>query len=252
MNIPFLAPGDFAYLDVETAVREYDGLVGVSADLQTARLLDAYRRGVFPWFAEGGLFYWFATSPRTVLFPDRLHIGKSLAKTLRNKAYRVTANQDFAAVVAHCAAVPRAGQDGSWIAPEFQTAYRRLHEAGYAHSFECWLPDDAGRLQLAGGFYGVQIGCVFYGESMFALRPDASKIAFASAVPYLARCGIALIDCQQDTPHLRRFGSQALPFAEFQTALQHLNRLPLSAIIGGLVAENGAADGICPTAGGGV
>ncbi|MDO4696442.1 MAG: leucyl/phenylalanyl-tRNA--protein transferase [Neisseria sp.] len=244
MNVPFLVPNDFSYLDVETAVREYDGLVGVSADLQTARLLDAYRCGIFPWFSERGLFYWFATVPRTVLFPEKFHIGKSLAKTLRNKTYRVTANRDFAAVISHCAAVPREGQDGSWIAPEFQTAYRRLHELGHAHSFECFMPDGDGRLKLEGGFYGVQIGRVFYGESMFALRPDASKIAFACAVPYLARCGIALIDCQQDTQYLRRFGSQTLPFADFQTALHRLNGEPLTAPIGGLVAENGLADGI--------
>lgn len=237
--VPFLAPGDFRYLDPETAVRSYEGLVGISGDMQPARLLNAYRRGIFPWYSERGLFYWFATAPRTVLYPEKLHIGRSLAKILRNKAYCVTANQDFAAVTAHCAAVPRAGQDGTWITPEFQTAYGLLHSAGYAHSFECWLPDETGRLKLAGGFYGVQIGRVFYGESMFALAPDASKIAFACAVPYLARCGTALIDCQQDTGHLRRFGSQTVPFADFQTALSRLNGEALNRNIGGLVAENG-------------
>ncbi|MDO5059021.1 MAG: leucyl/phenylalanyl-tRNA--protein transferase [Neisseria sp.] len=241
MNIPYLPFGDFRYLDPETAVREYDGLVGVSRDLSPERLLNAYRRGIFPWFSEHGLFYWFATAPRTVLFPDKLHIGKSLTKTLRNKPYRVTANQDFAAVIAHCAAVPREGQDGSWIAPDFQTAYTGLYRMGFAHSFECWLPDEAGRLNLAGGFYGVQIGRVFYGESMFALRPDASKTAFACAVPYLARCGIEIIDCQQDTAHLQRFGSETIPFADFQTALQRLNEESLNGQIGGLVAENGLA-----------
>ncbi|ASK27484.1 leucyl/phenylalanyl-tRNA--protein transferase [Neisseria chenwenguii] len=238
MNIPFLPPQDYRFPNPDYALEHCDGLVGVSADLDRGRLLSAYRSGIFPWFSQNGLFYWFATAPRTVLFPEKLHIGKSLAKTLRNKPYRVTADQTFGKVIAHCAAVPRPGQDGTWIVPEFQTAYTRLHESGHAHSFECWYPDEQGRLKLAGGFYGVQIGSVFYGESMFALAPDASKIAFACAVPYLAERGVQLIDCQQDTEHLARFGSEQMDFHDFQTALRDLNGRPLCRNIGGTVCCN--------------
>ncbi|STZ75347.1 leucyl/phenylalanyl-tRNA--protein transferase [Bergeriella denitrificans] len=226
MNIPFLPPGDYRFPDPAYALAECDGLVGVSADMDTQRLLSAYRAGIFPWYSHQGYIYWFATAPRTVLHPEKLHIGRSLAKTLRRTPYRVSVNRAFADVVAACAAVPRPGQDGSWIAPEFQTAYTALHRLGYAHSFECWLPSPDGDI-LAGGFYGVQIGRVFYGESMFARRPDASKTAFARAVPYLAGCGIELIDCQQDTDHLRRFGSETVDFRDFQTALQRLNNQAL-------------------------
>ena len=144
-------------------------------------------------------------------------------------------------MIAACAAAPRPGQDGTWIEPEFQAAYTALHRLGHAHSFECWLPNDAGQWQLAGGLYGVQIGSVFYGESMFAHRADASKIAFARAVPFLADCGIRLIDCQQDTAHLARFGSQLLPFEMFRERLRAWNNVALRRGIGyEVVAENGA------------
>lgn len=238
MDIPFLAPGDYRFPDPRRGIAEADGLVGISRDLDSGRLLAAYRCGIFPWYSEGGRYYWFATAPRTVLLPHKLHIAKSLAKTLRNKLYAVTANQAFAGVVAACAAAPRPGQDGTWIAAGFQTAYAVLHKLGHAHSFECWYPDSEGRLKLSGGFYGVQIGRVFYGESMFAAAPDASKIAFACGVPYLAERGIELIDCQQETPHLARFGAESMPFDDFQTALQHLNARPLTDGIGGMVKEN--------------
>lgn len=142
---------------------------------------------------------------------------------MRNKPYAVSANRHFPAVIAACAAAPREGQAGTWITREMQKAYIRLHEAGHAHSFECWYPDAQGGLQLAGGLYGVQIGRVFYGESMFARQSDASKIAFACAVPYLAECGIELIDCQMHTAHLARFGSERMPFEDFQTALCSLS-----------------------------
>ena len=233
MRIPFLAPRDYRFPDPSYALAERDGLVGVSGDLDTGRLLSAYGQGIFPWF------FWYAVAPRAVIVPESLHIGRSLAKTLRHKPYRVTVNRCFEKVITHCANVLRPEQDGTWIEPAFQTAYLKLHHQGYAHSFECFYPDETGRLKLAGGFYGVQIGCVFYGESMFALRPDASKIAFAYAVPFLEDLGVALIDCQQDTEHMRRFGSQLMDFANFQTALKDLNAKPLKRNIECcVVAEN--------------
>lgn len=222
MDIPFFPPEDYRFPHPDVALAEHEGLIGVSMDLAVPRLLAAYPLGIFPWFEENGLFFWYTIAPRTVLYPEKIHIGRSLAKTLRNKPYVVTVNRCFSAVIAACSQVVRAGQSGSWIAPAFRQAYTALHQAGYAHSFECWYPDDAGGLSLAGGLYGVQIGRVFFGESMFAARPDASKIAFACAASYLAACGVRLIDCQQDTHHLARFGSENMAFDDFRQALAKL------------------------------
>ena len=224
MKIPFLAPRDYRFPDPSYALAECDGLVGVSGDLDTGRLLSAYGQGIFPWFSRDGWFFWYAVAPRAVIVPENLHIGRSLAKTLRHKPYRVTVNRCFEKVIAHCANVPRPEQDGTWIEPAFQTAYLKLHHQGNAHSFECWLPDEQGKMQLAGGFYGVQIGCVFYGESMFALRPDASKIAFACAVPFLADLGVALIDCQQDTEHNAPFRFAVNGFCRLSDGLKGFER----------------------------
>lgn len=239
MDIPFLPPDDLTFPDPRPALAcsKRNGWVCVSADLHPERILAAYRCGIFPWHSDRDYFYWFATAPRAVLYPAELHLSRSLTKTLRNRAYRVSVNQDFAAVMGACAAAPRVGQDGTWIAPAFQRAYGALHQQGFAHSFECWLPDGKGGEILAGGLYGVQIGAVFFGESMFAKLPDASKIAFACAVPYLADCGVRLIDCQQDTGHLARFGSRTLPFDDFQQALAEYTVLPCT-IGRGTVREN--------------
>ena len=200
----------------KTAVNNASGLQSCPLGRTKRRFQTAY-----------SLFYWFAQHSRAVLLPERLHIGRSLAKTLRHKSYRVSANARFADVIAACAQVPRPKQGGTWITPDFQAAYTALHRLGHAHSFECWLPDAAGRWHLAGGLYGVQIGSVFYGESMFSRQNDASKIAFARAVPYFAQCGIQLIDCQQDTAHMQRFGSELLPLEEFVQLLNQYNDLPL-------------------------
>lgn len=208
--------------------RNDDGLVCISRGITPEQILAAYRLGIFPWFCDGSYVYWFATHPRTVLQPERLHIGRSLAKTLKKQPYRISVNTDFAAVIAACAAKTRPGQSGTWIAPAFQAAYTALHHLGHAHSFEARLNDG----RLAGGFYGVQIGRVFYGESMYADYPDASKAAFAAAVPYLAAQGIALIDCQQATDHLMRFGAHTMPLPDFQAALNRLNRQNLHQTIG--------------------
>ncbi|EGZ51300.1 leucyl/phenylalanyl-tRNA--protein transferase [Neisseria wadsworthii] len=223
MEIPFLPPGDHRFPDPRPALAENEGLVCVSTDLAVPRLLAAYPLGIFPWFEENGVFFWFAIAPRAVLFPKKIHIGRSLSKTLRNKSYAVTVNRNFPEVIATCSRIERPGQESSWIGPAFRQAYTELHKAGHAHSFECWYPDDEGILNLAGGFYGVQIGRAFFGESMFAAQPDASKIAFACAVPYLAECGIELIDCQQDTHHLARFGSEQMEFNDFQAATLRLS-----------------------------
>lgn len=207
-------------------------LVALSYELTADLLLAAYPRGIFPWYREQGFFFWFATAPRAVLYPHKLHLPRSLRKTLRGGGYRVAVNHDFAGVVAACAAVGRKGQEGTWITPEFQLAYTELHRRGFAHSFECYRADGAGGEVLAGGLYGVQIGSVFFGESMFARQSDASKTAFACAVPYLAECGVALIDCQQDTAHLARFGSELLAFDDFSALLLRETQRPLRRAVG--------------------
>ncbi|QEY26078.1 leucyl/phenylalanyl-tRNA--protein transferase [Neisseria zalophi] len=239
MEIPFLYDDTAAFPDVFEAIEERDGFVAIGGSLSAQRLLTAYRQGIFPWFSEGDPVCWWALSPRTVLYPEKCHIGRSLQKTLRNKPYLVTVNQKFPAVIATCAGVRRPEQSGTWITEEMQQAYIGLYELGHAHSFECWYPDENGVLNLAGGLYGVQIGRVFFGESMFALRPDASKIAFACAVPYLAKCGIEIIDCQQNTDHLARFGSELIAFETFQTALNDLTDKALDEPIGsGWIAQS--------------
>ncbi|MCS4533574.1 leucyl/phenylalanyl-tRNA--protein transferase [Neisseria montereyensis] len=239
MEIPFLYDDTTAFPDVFEAIEERDGFVAIGGSLSAQRLLTAYKQGIFPWFSEGDPVCWWALSPRTVLYPEKCHIGRSLQKTLRNKPYLVTVNQNFPAVIAACAGVRRPGQSGTWITEEMQQAYIGLHELGHAHSFECWYPDENGVLNLAGGLYGVQIGRVFFGESMFALRPDASKIAFACAVPYMVECGIEIIDCQQNTDHLARFGSELIAFETFQTALNDLTDKALDKPIGsGWIAQS--------------
>lgn len=205
-----------------------DGCVAVSSVLNSELVQAAYRQGIFPWMKHDRHFYWFTQHPRAVIFPHKLHIGRSLQKILRHRAYRVTVNHAFEDVITHCAAAPRKGQGGTWIGADFIAAYTQLHRQGKAHSVECWYPDRAGCFQLAGGFYGVQLGQVFYGESMFSRQNDASKIAFARAVPYFAQCGIQLIDCQQDTAHMQRFGSELLPLEEFVRLLNQYNDLPLA------------------------
>ena len=227
MPLPFISSHTPIFPEFHPDIAHEDGLVCISDALTPELILAAYRHGIFPWYSEDGIFYWFSQHPRAVLLPKNLHLSRSLIKTLRNTHYIVSVNHHFAAVITACAHTPRTGQNGTWIAPEFQAAYTALHHLGHAHSFECWLPDEHGDWLLSGGFYGVQIGSAFYGESMFAWRNNASKIAFACAVPYLAQCGVQLIDCQQDTAHMKRFGSCTLPFDDFRIRLQSANDTPL-------------------------
>lgn len=224
--IPFFQKGhipDFARLP--PAITRKDSpecLVCVTEELNAQTVMMAYQYGAFPWFENSDGIWWFEMQPRAVLLPENLKISRSLAKTLRNRAYRITINHDFQAVIQACASVPREGQGGTWISQDFQKVYTELHGWGRAHSFECWLPEN-GEMVLAGGLYGVQIGKVFYGESMFARRTDASKMAFVWAVQFLRERGIELIDCQQDTSHLRSLGSQLMDGDEYKSKLRQLN-----------------------------
>ena len=208
----FRLPRQPAFPDPELAER--DGLLAAGGDLSVERLLAAYAAGVFPWYSEGLPILWWSPDPRLVLFPAELHLSRSLRRTLRSGRYRVRADTAFERVIRRCAGRPRPGQDGTWITPEMIQAYLRLHRRGVAHSFEAW--DGEG---LAGGLYGVSLGAAFFGESMFAERPDASKVAFARSVEWLAARGFHFVDCQVKTAHLERFGAREIPRREFLARL---------------------------------
>jgi leucyl/phenylalanyl-tRNA--protein transferase len=190
---------------------EPDGLLAVGGDLSVERLLLAYRSGIFPWPVEDLPLVWWSPDPRFVLYPDRFHVPKSLERVVRKAPYAITYDRDFAAVIQGCRRTPRPGQPGTWITPAMVRAYERLHAAGHAHSVEAWSEDQ----RLVGGLYGVAIGGCFFGESMFAIEPDASKCAFVDLVRRLIGSGCALIDCQVHTDHLERFGAIDVPRERF-------------------------------------
>ncbi len=209
---PFwIHPSDtsLTFPDVNLALREPDGLLAVGGDLTPERILAGYRRGIFPWYSDDQPILWWSPDPRSVLFPARFKVSKSLRKTLRRKRFRVTMDQAFEEVIRACAA-PRRGSSGTWITREMAAAYTVLHHMGHAHSVECWLDG-----QLAGGIYGVAIGRIFFGESMFSRESDASKVAFAFLARQLSAWNFALIDCQVHSTHLVSLGAQQMPRAEF-------------------------------------
>ncbi len=222
---------------VDEALHEPNGLLAIGGDLTPARLLDAYRHGIFPWFNAEDPILWWSPDPRMVLFPREFRISRSLRKTLAKRQYAVRMDCAFAQVMRACAA-PRRGQPGTWIHEEMIAAYTALHRMGYAHSVEVWMPKPAGQLhagleagrprasddewELAGGLYGVAIGRMFYGESMFSRRTDASKIALAHLSAQLARWNFGMIDCQMNTPHLASLGAREIPRTEFIRRLQEL------------------------------
>ena len=181
---------------------EKSGLLAVGGDLRPERLLLAYSLGIFPWYDEDMPILWHAPDPRAVLVPSDVHVPRSLAKLMRKKPFEVRLDSAFAQVIGQCAATARPGQGGTWITDEMREAYIALHRLGFAHSAEAWQDG-----VLVGGLYGVSLGSIFYGESMFAAAPDASKVAFVTLVAQLERWGFSLIDCQQKTEHLMRFGA---------------------------------------------
>lgn len=214
--IPWLEPHD-PFPPVSRALAEPNGLLAAGGDLTPQRLMAAYRRGIFPWYSTGEPILWWSPDPRMVLFPNELKISRSLARTLRRAGYTVRLDTAFARVIAACAA-PRKENPGTWISPEMQTAYLRLHQLGYAHSVETWV-GEGDRKVLAGGLYGIAIGRVFYGESMFARVSDASKIALAHLCRLLEKRGFAVIDCQMNTAHLASLGAREIPRREFLAGL---------------------------------
>ena len=205
-----------AFPPLSQALTEPNGLLALGGDLRPARLLEAYRSGIFPWYSVGQPILWWSPDPRAVLIPADVHVARSLAKTLRQGRFEVTFDSDFAGVVAACAA-PRSYSADTWITREMAAAYRELHALGHAHSIECRRDGE-----LLGGVYGVALGRVFFGESMFSRARDASKVALVSLCRLLARWGYQLFDCQMETEHLARFGAQALSRAEFASRLRAL------------------------------
>jgi leucyl/phenylalanyl-tRNA--protein transferase len=199
---------------VEMALSEPNGLLAAGGDLSPERLLAAYRRGIFPWSTESEPILWWSPDPRMVLYPAEFKLSRSLAKVLRNKAYEVRLDTAFSAVLSFCAETPRRGQSGTWITADMARAYRHLHELGHAHSVETWIDG-----KLVGGLYGVAIGRIFYGESMFAHATDASKIAIAHLCRFLEQRGFAVIDCQMETAHLSSLGARPIPRSEFVAGL---------------------------------
>jgi leucyl/phenylalanyl-tRNA---protein transferase len=198
-----------------------DGLLAVGGDLSPERLVLAYSRGIFPWYEDGLPILWHSPDPRMVLEAEALRVPRSLRKTIRKQPYRLTLELAFGDVIDACAHAPRPGQDGTWITAEMRDAYVRLYELGLGHSAEAWRGDE-----LVGGLYGVSLGAVFFGESMFARADDASKIAFVTLVGELQRRGITLIDCQVYTDHLSRFGAVEWPRSRYLRALSQALRRP--------------------------
>ena len=213
--IHWLRP-DEPFPPVTAALAEPNGLLAAGGELSAARLIDAYRHGIFPWFNPGQPILWWSPDPRMVLFPTELKVSHSLRKTLRNRDYEVRADTSFRAVMRACAE-PRPRQDGTWIDAGMIAAYCALHEQGLAHSVETWIGG-----QLAGGLYGVALGHMFYGESMFTHAADASKIALVHLVRQLERWDFGMIDCQMPTGHLASVGARAIPRADFMRKLPEL------------------------------
>ena len=207
--LPWLSAHPVQFPPVSQALDQPSGLLAAGGTLEPAWLLAAYRQGIFPWYSDNQPILWWSPDPRTVLFPEELHVSRSLAKRVRNGGFEVTFNRAFAAVVTACSA-PRPEQDGTWITQEMQAAYLTLHQLGYARSVEVWDNNT-----LVGGLYGVALGPVFFGESMFSHRRDASKIALVHLVQAMRHDGGKLIDCQMHTQHLARLGARNIARADF-------------------------------------
>jgi leucyl/phenylalanyl-tRNA---protein transferase len=217
--LAWLERGD-PFPSVERALKNPNGLLAAGGDLSLERLLEAYRRGIFPWYSSGQPPLWWSPDPRMVLECDALKVSRSLSKSVRNKGYEVRIDTAFPEVLRGCSA-PRRDGPGTWLGPDMRVAYARLHNAGYAHSFETWREG-----ALVGGLYGVALGRMFYGESMFSCATDASKVALVRLVGILKERGFPLIDCQMRTPLLESLGAREIPRREFLRTLTALVNYP--------------------------
>ena len=215
----FRLTDDLVFPPPQLALEE--GLLAVGGGLSRERLLLAYSMGIFPWYSEGEPILWWSPDPRMVLFPERLHVSKSLRQTLRSGRFEVTMDQAFRRVIRACADAPGRGSEGTWITPAMIAAYTDLHEAGYAHSVEAWRDGE-----LAGGLYGVSLGACFFGESMFSAQSNASKAALAGLTERLMAWGFGLIDCQVANDHLRSLGAEEVSRERFLLLLAEGLRTP--------------------------
>ncbi|CAN7430687.1 leucyl/phenylalanyl-tRNA--protein transferase [Aquipseudomonas alcaligenes] len=212
--LTWLSRDNLIFPPLERALREPNGLLAAGGDLSPERLVQAYRHGCFPWFQDGQPILWWSPDPRTVLPPQEIHTSRSLAKLMRQQRFRITFDQDFPAVIQACAG-PRSYADGTWITTPMQTAYLELHRRGVAHSVEVWLEDE-----LVGGLYGLAMGKLFFGESMFSRADNASKVGFVTLTRHLNDWGFVLIDCQMPTQHLHSFGARSITREKFSRYLQ--------------------------------
>lgn len=217
--IPWLSPQNLDFPPVEYAMDEPNGLLAAGGDLNPDRILAAYRQGIFPWFNPGDPILWWSPNPRTVIFPETHHVSKSLRKTLRKGLYRVTFDRAFVQVMQGCAA-PRNYANGTWISDAIIASYTELHRRGFCHSVEVWLGDE-----LVGGLYGMALGKVFFGESMFSRADNASKVGFTYLVRTLRDWGFQLIDCQVANEHLFSLGAKEIPREDFQELLLNFTNL---------------------------
>jgi leucyl/phenylalanyl-tRNA--protein transferase len=211
--IVWLDEKDIWFPDPRQSPKDFPLAAG--GDLSPERLLFAYSLGIFPWYSEGEPILWWSPDPRMVLFPDNLKVSRSLKKVLKNKGFEVYFDRDFEKVINMCASVPRPGQEGTWLTDEMIKAYIKLHHLGFAHSVEVYLNGE-----LVGGLYGVSLGGTFFGESMFHTVSDASKVAFVHLVKKLKEYDFDMIDCQQSTPHMARFGAEEIPRERFLSLLE--------------------------------
>ena len=217
IRIPFFRPGDsHPFPSVETALDEPNGLLAAGGDLSPARLLDAYRNGIFPWFSEDEPILWWSPDPRMVFETDRLHVSTRLRRWLRTCDWRITADRDFQGVMRACAA-PRPKQPTTWITPRILHAYEALHALGHAHSIEVYES-----CRLVGGIYGIAVGTMFFGESMFSAETNGSKVALMALCAGIRRWGFPLLDAQVVSPHLVSIGAEAIPRREFVRRIRAL------------------------------
>lgn len=220
MELRWLEPDQLTFPPVSEALADPNGLLAVGGDLSPERLLLAYQQGIFPWYEEGQPLLWWSPDPRTVVAPDGVHLSRSMRKFLRKSVFTVTVDHDFPAVI-HACAEPRDYTDDTWITPAMQRAYIELHRRGHAHSVEVWEHG-----QLAGGLYGVALGRMFFGESMFSRRSNASKTALLALAGHLRRLGYQLIDCQMPTDHLQSLGAMEVSRERFLRRVRQLTRGP--------------------------
>jgi leucyl/phenylalanyl-tRNA--protein transferase len=222
----FLSPDpNSPFPPAEAALRQPDGLLAIGGDLSPPRLLNAYRHGIFPWYSEGQPVLWWTPDPRMVFRTEGVRLSSRFRRQLRASTWRIRADTAFASVVAACAGTPRPGQDGTWITDDMQAAYQELHRLGHAHSVEVFDVDHSGGSRLVGGIYGVAVGRMFFGESMYSGESGGSKVALAALALRLRQWGWPLIDAQVENPHLTSLGAESWPRSEFLAKVDLLTGL---------------------------